>query len=41
MVIWTDQKGGLNWSTTTDSLVVKVGMLELTKQYIAQRLPQD
>ena len=34
LVIYTNESGDICWSTTTDSLVVKLGLLEACKQCI-------
>ena len=34
MIIWTDSEGDICWSSTTDALTVKLGMIELVKAMI-------
>ena len=34
LVIYTDQDGDLRWSSTTDSLVVKLGLLDACREGI-------
>lgn len=38
MIIWTDQSGDICWSTTTDSPVTKLGMLEMVKTMITNKI---
>lgn len=34
MIIWTDQSGDICWSSTTDSRVIRLGMIEMVKTLI-------
>jgi hypothetical protein len=34
MIIWTDSQGDICWSTTSDALTVKLGMIETVKAMI-------
>jgi hypothetical protein len=38
MVIWTDAAGDLCWSATTDSKMVKLGMVEFVKSVIVRSI---
>lgn len=38
LVIYTNEKGDLCWSSTTDSMVVKFGLLEACKQFMIKRM---
>ena len=38
MVIWTDVAGDIAWSTSTDSHIIKFGMVEFVKQLLIERL---
>lgn len=41
MVIYTNENGDMCFSSTTDSLVIKLGLLELSKQYILKKIAED
>lgn len=36
MIIWTDQSGDICWSSTTDSRVIRLGMIEMVKTLIVK-----
>lgn len=36
MIIWTDQSGDICWSSTTDSRVTRLGMIEMVKTLIVK-----
>jgi hypothetical protein len=38
IVIWTDAAGDICWSSSTDSQVVKIGMVEFVKQLLVKRM---
>lgn len=37
IVIWTDEAGDINWSSTSDSVSEKVGLLEFVKNAMLYR----
>lgn len=38
IVIYTNEAGDFAWSSSTDSLVIKLGLVEAAKQFIASKL---
>jgi hypothetical protein len=38
IIIWTDESGDICWSSTTDSQVVRLGMIELLKTILTKRV---
>jgi hypothetical protein len=38
LVIWTDVAGDISWSSSTDSQVIRFGMIEFVKQLLVEQL---
>ena len=40
IIVWTDERGDICWSSTTDSQVVKLGMIEMLRTILKKRVDE-